>query len=110
MPRPKAKIDAVTVSRMALEGARNTDIADHFGVDESTIRDRFPEILRKKRAERRMNLRRMQYQKAMRGDGAMLIWLGKNELEQADRQAIEHSGELKQTVTFVMPRPEVKPR
>ena len=103
MARPKVQIDEERVAEMALKGARNTDIADFIGVDEATIRNRFSEILTKKRAERRYNLRRKQYDKAMLGDTTMLVWLGKNELDQTDKQAVDHSGHVdsKLLVEFV---------
>jgi len=93
--RPKVPLDEDAIAQMALDGAKNTDIADRLGVDEGTIRKGYSEILRKKRAERRMNLRRKQYEKAIRGDTVMLIWLGKNELDQSDKQETKHSGAIK---------------
>jgi predicted transcriptional regulator len=94
--RPKLNISTDVVGQMALEGAKNTDIADKLNCDEATIRKVFSEILRKKRAERRMNLRKKQYDLAMRGNVPILIWLGKQELDQYEpKQQVEHSGQIK---------------
>ena len=84
------------VGQMALEGASNREIAAILGVDDKTIANRFSALLNKKRAERRTNIRRKQYEMAVRGNVSMLIWLGKQELEQREpKQEHEHSGEVK---------------
>ena len=100
MARPKVPLDEDAIAQMALDGAKNTDIADRLGVDEGTIRKGYSEILRKKRAERRMNLRRKQYEKAIRGDTVMLVWLGKNDLDQSDKQETKHSGSVDSRLTI----------
>ena len=45
----------------------------------------FLDVYAQKRAAGKPSMRRKQYQKAMDGDTTMLIWLGKNMLEQRDR-------------------------
>lgn len=87
MARPRKEIDDDEVARMAFEGASNREIAAILGCDDKTIANRFSAILAKKRAERRVNLRRAQNAAAESGNAALLIWLGKQELEQADRVA-----------------------
>lgn len=89
MPRPKAQIDENEVALLAYEGASNRDIAALLGVDHQTIANRFSPLLGKKRAERRLALRQMQWAKAEAGDSTMLIWLGKNELDQTDRASTD---------------------
>jgi hypothetical protein len=90
MGRPKLDIDGVEVGKLARMGASNVDIADFFGCDEGTIRRRFSEILTKGRAERKIALRVWQWKAAEAGNVAMLIWLGKQELGQADRVEAKH--------------------
>lgn len=100
MARPKVVIDEERVGEMALKGAKNSEIAHILGVDDQTIEKRFSLILIKKRAERRYNLKRKQYEKAMLGDTTMLVWLGKNELEQTDKQETKHSGAVDAKLTI----------
>lgn len=50
------------------------------------------EYLDRFRGVGRASLRRKQYALAMSGDKTMLIWLGKNELGQADK--VEHTGKM----------------
>jgi hypothetical protein len=91
MGRPKANIDVEVVKAMASVGATNTDIADYIGVSDVTIRNRFFDVLLKCRADRRNKLREMQWQAAQKGNTAMLIWLGKQELGQSEK--VEQKGE-----------------
>ena len=91
MARPKKyDIDSKQVEIMASQGATNTDIAEVFKCTEGLIRKSYSEFLTKGRAERRMKLRRLQWKAAESGNTTMLIWLGKQELGQTDRQEIEH--------------------
>lgn len=85
MGRPKLDIHDDEVYKLARLGASNVDIADFFGCAESTIRGRFCEILKKGRAERRNTLRQWQWDAAAGGNVTMLIWLGKQDLGQADK-------------------------
>ena len=49
----------------------------------------------------RASLRRMQYVAAKKGNATMQIWLGKQYLGQKDKQEIEHSGEIDQTLIIL---------
>lgn len=94
MARPKLKIDEKQVVKLASEGASNRDIAALFGVDDVTIANRFSALLGKARAERRMKLRKFQWNSASHGNVAMQIWLGKQLLDQSERvvQRTEDAG------------------
>lgn len=85
MGRPKLALDARAVEEMAGKGASNREIADILGCDDKTIANRFSAILRKKRAERRITIREAQFKAAREGNSALLIWLGKQELDQRDQ-------------------------
>lgn len=78
-------IDPKVVEGMAFAGAPTTDIADFLGVGEATIRRRFGDILTKSHARRRTRLRELQWRAAESGNTAMLIWLGKQYLGQAEK-------------------------
>jgi hypothetical protein len=83
--KPKRDIDAKQVRKLAEIGLNNVEIAGFFGCDETTIRKRFPEYLTKGEIDRVITLKTGQYMAAKRGNIAMLIWLGKNELGQSDK-------------------------
>ena len=57
-----------------------------MGIPETTIRSNFGDLLSKKRAERKLILREKQNLLASGGNPAMLIFLGKNDLGQTDKQ------------------------
>jgi len=103
MARPKLVIDPKTVEGFAKLGALNTEIADHFGCDEGTIRKRFSDILAKARASRKIKLRELQWRLAEKGNLGMLIWLGKQELGQHEKveQAIAMTDKLSEGFIFL---------
>lgn len=93
MARPQAEIDGDLVLKLAQLGCKTKEIADHFGVSENTITNRFLEELTKGRADVRMSLRQWQLAAAKKGNVVMQIWLGKQMLGQVDKQ------EIKQEIT-----------
>lgn len=56
------------------------------GIPEETLRRRYGELIEKKRAEHRVNVRQAQDDKRVAADTTMLIWLGKNDLGQSDKR------------------------
>ena len=89
MARPKKyKIDPEQVEKLSGLGCTNTEIASFFGCDESLIRKSYSEFLTKGREKGKIRLRQWQMRAAERGNVAMLIWLGKQMLGQADKQEI----------------------
>lgn len=92
MARPRIDIDEEKVFKLAKLGATNTDIAYVVGCSENVIRARFGEVVAKGRATRRNSLRKWQWDAARAGNVAMMIWLGKQYLDQADKS--EHKTEV----------------
>jgi len=78
------------MSQLALNGCLNNTIANIMGIDGETLVRHFKELLTKKRCERKNNLRKMQMDTAKKGNPALLIFLGKNELDQRDKKDVEH--------------------
>jgi hypothetical protein len=64
------------------------EIAAVVGCSVDTLENRFSDIIQIGRENGKASLRRMQYQKAKEGSVPMLIWLGKQLLDQRDRQDI----------------------
>ena len=95
MARPKKyDIDTEEVQKLAKYGMTNVEIADFFGCDESLIRKSYSEYLTKGRAKMKLRLRQLQWKSAEKGSAAMLIFLGKNILGQADIPVGEDSQPL----------------
>ena len=92
--RPKADIDPVVVEKLAGMLCTSREIAAYFGVDHQTILNNFSPVLEKGRETGKMSLRRKQYATALSGNVSMMIWLGKNDLGQADRREIDSNVHL----------------
>ena len=84
MSRFRAEVAEEQVINLARLGCPNTEIAAICGCNETTIRRRFAQALAKGRAERKAQLRKLQWDGAKKLNPALLIWLGKNELGQVD--------------------------
>jgi predicted transcriptional regulator len=92
------------IENLASFGLNNTEISQVMGIDDSTLKRNFEKFLTKGRAVLKQKLKRKQIQVALQGNVSMLIWLGKQYLEQKDKA--EESGELK--INFVRKRLEDK--
>jgi hypothetical protein len=82
---PRRELDRGQIVTFARAGCTNIEIAERFGVSEDTLTRHYSEELRIGRADGRVSLRVMQQFLAEAGNVAMLIWLGKQYLGQADR-------------------------
>ena len=92
MPTPKRKIDEQEVIKYALAGCYTKTISRLTGIPEETLRRRCGDLISEKRAERKYILRVQQNAAAKKGNPALLIFLGKNELNQADKQELSGPG------------------
>jgi hypothetical protein len=90
--RQPANIDPMYVAELAFLGMKKTEVGVLCGVDEAVITRRFEFEFRAGKAAREHALREAQMQKALGGDTSMLIFLGKNELGQADKTQHDHTG------------------
>jgi len=101
MPRQKLDIDPNKVEALASYGCTNTEIASFFGCERTTITKRFSRIIAKGKEGGKIRLRQKQFDVAMKGNVVMLIWLGKQILEQSDKQEMKHSGSIKASLSMI---------
>lgn len=96
--RPKANIDYDLVDELLEAQCEGTEIAGALGIDKETLYRRvqkdkkigFSEYKQQKRESGKTILRKAQWDKAVdKKDTSMLIWLGKNYLEQKDKVETE---------------------
>ena len=88
--RPPCKIDWGKVDFLLKAGCSGTDVAAELGVHPETLYRRceeenktnFSEYLQLKKRSGNANILAKQYSKAMQGDNAMLIWVGKQQCGQ----------------------------
>jgi hypothetical protein len=97
--RPKANIDWKTVDGLLKAGCTGTEIAAHLGIHPNTLYERctevhncdFSDYLQAKREAGDALLKAAQFQKAVQEkDNTMLVWLGKQRLEQKDKKELDH--------------------
>lgn len=86
--RPKIKVDAALVEKLAGIGCPNKEIASIVGCSVDTLDRHFADVITKGRENGKTRIRQKQIQMALNGNVAMLIWIGKNWLGQTDKQEI----------------------
>lgn len=90
--RPQKHIDWDRVDQLLMAGCLGTEIAPHFDIHVQTFYERvevekgmsFTQYSTQKRSQGDAILREVQYQKALTADNTMLVWLGKNRLNQKE--------------------------
>ncbi len=95
--RPRHKISVDDIEKLAQIGATQREMASFLGVDTNTIGRRMAEPKYRAAYARgdsnfNISLRRKQAEMALKGDRTMLIWLGKQRLEQTDKVETKHGG------------------
>jgi len=89
--RNKVIVPPDEVEHLASVGCSDTDIARYFGITDSVLRYQLSEYLIKGRHRLKLSLRQAQLRVALEGNPTMLIWMGKNCLQQSDNGAIDNS-------------------
>jgi len=99
--RPVKEINMLEIEKLVSLQATARECASWFNVSEDTIDLRlkdagyagFTDFFKKHRGTGQISLRRKQFEVAMNGNPTMLVWLGKNWLDQTDKTEIkaEHS-------------------
>jgi len=101
--RVKIELDAAqlrTLEELSEQQCTYSEIASGLGISVATLDRRrkedpsIDEIIKKGYEAGKRSIRRIQYEKAMKGNITMLIWLGKQWLGQTDKQDLQHSGAI----------------
>lgn len=100
---PIKDIDIEELEKLVAMGCPNEEIASWFGVSKRTLYNRcqeepFKTVYSSARHKLNIRLRRKQLEMALKGNVAMLIWLGKVMLGQKD--AMRLSGDENDPLTF----------
>jgi AraC-like DNA-binding protein len=88
MARPLKEVDEDLIEALARIHCTQEEIAAVVGCSVDTLARRFAEKIEQGKQQGKTSLRRKQFEVAMTGDRAMLIWLGKQFLGQSERQEI----------------------
>ena len=103
MGRKLAPIDWARANKLMEAGCTGKEVAANFGIDKQTFYRRVEQeykidyntYLHLKRDKGDSMLRAKQVEVAMSGDKTMLIWLGKQKLNQREPEAVERKPENK---------------
>lgn len=90
MARPKKDIDQKQVEQLAAINCSYAEMAAVLGCSEDTLERRFAGVIKAGRGKGNVSLKRRQWRAAMEdGNITMMIWLGKQNLGQRDKQELE---------------------
>lgn len=109
MGRPKKEIDFIMLEKLCGIMCTLREISNFFECSEDTIERRimdefgitFAEYYNQKKVHGKISIRRSQFQLAMKGNATMLIWLGKNHLDQKDKQELDHKSSDKSMTPII---------
>ena len=90
----KHDIPPEKVKMLASFGCSYIDIGKYFGCSEGIIRSRFKKEYEQGKEEMKLTLRQLQWKHAQNGNTALLIFLGKNFLQQTAKNQIDHTNNL----------------
>jgi AraC-like DNA-binding protein len=100
--RPKKELDWKVLDSILQFGATLIDCAEMCEMSDDSIQRRikdeygctFTEYRNRKMSRMRVKLLQKQYESAMAGNTALLIWLGKQHLGQSDKNDISVNGDV----------------
>lgn len=102
--RPRKKIDLEVAEKLGSILCTIKECAAFMDINENTLKTRedFLAAWKKGKEKGKISLRRYQMRMAEK-NATMSIWLGKQYLDQKDKQELEHSGNIKTTQINVKP-------
>lgn len=102
--RPRKEINEEQLAQLAGLGCTLAEMASFFDCDVKTLTSNYSQVIKKGKDMGNISLRRDQRRLA-KNSASMAIFLGKNTLDQRDRQELQHTGKdggpLQVTVTVV---------
>ena len=83
--RPRINIDLDILGNLASIGCTQEEIASVVGVSARTLQRNFADIIDRFKNKGKASLRKKMYEKAMKGNDKLMIWLSKQYLNMTDR-------------------------
>lgn len=100
--RPKLSLNVVQIKELAHIQCTMVEIAAVMGCSVDTLENHYSEIIKIAREGGKSSLRRAQHKKAMEGNPALLIWLGKHYLDQ--KESVQLTGSTEPEVRRLLSR------
>ena len=93
MGRPKKELDKDVIAKLSQIGCTQEEIGSVVGISARTLQRRYADLVAENKNIGKASLRKKLWEKALKGDPKLLIWLSKNELNMVDKihttQAVE---------------------
>ncbi len=93
--RPRVQVNVKLVEKLAEKGCTKAEIAQVVGCHEDTLTANFSAFFDKGRMKLKISLREKQIRVALKGNVALLVWLGKAYLGQTDKQEVTQQQALR---------------
>jgi hypothetical protein len=85
MGRPKKELDENIIAKLSQIGCTQEEIGAVVGISARTLQRRYAELVAENKNKGKASLRKKLWEKALKGDPKLLIWLSKNELGMVDK-------------------------
>ena len=93
MARPLKKVDTEAITKLAQLHCTFDEIAEFCNVSTKTLQRNYVHLIKKGRETGKISLRRAQFEKALSGSVPMQIWLGKQHLDQKEKNELTNLNE-----------------
>ena len=91
--RPNKEVDKDVIAKLSQIGCTQEEIGSVVGISARTLQRRYADLVAENKNIGKASLRKKLWEKALKGDPKLLIWLSKNELNMVDKihttQAVE---------------------
>jgi hypothetical protein len=85
MGRPKKELDEDVIAKLSQIGCTQEEIGSVVGISARTLQRRYADLVAENKNIGKASLRKKLWEKALKGDPKLLIWLSKNELNMVDK-------------------------
>src|SRR5210317_1672126 len=83
--RPVKEVDEDIIASLSQIGCTQEEIGSIVGISARTLQRRYAELVAENKNIGRASLRKKLWERALKGDPKLLIWLSKNELNMVDK-------------------------
>ena len=83
--RPKKEIDADVIAKLSQIGCTQEEIGSVVGISARQLQRRYADLVAENKNKGKASLRKRMWERALKGDPKMLIWLSKNYLNMVDK-------------------------
>ena len=85
MGRPNKKVDEKVIANLSQIGCTQEEIGSVVGISARTLQRRYADLVAENKNIGKASLRKKLWEKALKGNDKLLIWLSKQELNMRDK-------------------------